>query len=221
MEDILIHMGYYDDDDVIKYTICNGYIEITIITLDIFQSDEIFISLMQKMKKIKLTEKTQFLYHHLPNYITHLSIYDSDDKGKSNPDIQYNNLHNGLKCLIIESNDAFTKSLDNLPLTLETLLISSDKTIDTSLAFLPVSLKHLGIRSRNKCNFDNLPSGLETLFIAGYLHDVYVLDDLNNLPENLKIFNCSISCITSEDFWNNIRRKLSARYPNLTIQIKY
>jgi hypothetical protein len=49
--------------------------------------------------------------------------------------------------------------------------------------------------------------------------DKYNMDNLANLPENLIIFNCSASCISSIDDWNDIQKKLSARYPNLDIQI--
>jgi hypothetical protein len=167
------------------------------------------------VKKIELNDSTLYLINYLPSYITHLSLVDVGPMHK----LTYDNLHNGLISLYIQTQVIFKESLDNLPQTLETLFISSIKNIESSLAFLPVSLKFLGIRSQNKCNLDNLPSNLETLFITGCMLDKYNMDNLANLPENLIIFNCSASCISSIDDWNDIQKKLSARYPNLDIQI--
>lgn len=205
------------EEPVCSYGIYDDFIEITKITLNKFKTDEALNYLMEKMKKIKLTENTNFLYYHIPTYITHLSIIDTDISPRTY--FEYNNLHNGLLSLCIRTDEQFSKSLENLPPTLETLMILSSNNVISSLSYLPVSLKHLCIRSRNRCNLDNLPPNLETLFITGYMFDVYILDDLNNLPENLKIFNCSKSCISDTNKWIDIRKKISARYPNLTIII--
>lgn len=213
MEDMLIRIGYIEGES--NYTVNDGYIEIYNIRLEIFQTDKTLNYLMQTLKKIELSKSTIYLINYLPSYITHLSLVDPGNQ------LTYDNLHNGLISLYIQTEVIFNKSLDNLPQTLETLFISSRANIETSLTFLPVSLKIFGIRSRNKCNLDNLPSNLETLFITGCMNiqDKYNMDDLANLPENLITFKCTPSCISSLDNWNDIQRKLSARYPNLNIEI--
>jgi hypothetical protein len=162
MEDLLIRIGHIDSEST--YTISDGYIEINYITLEKFKTDKALNYLMQTLKKIELNDSTLYLINYLPSCITHLSLVDVGPMHK----LTYDNLHNGLISLYIQTQVIFKESLDNLPQTLETLFISSIKNIESSLAFLPVSLKFLGIRSQNKCNLDNLPSNLETLFITGY-----------------------------------------------------
>jgi hypothetical protein len=81
---------------------------------------------MQTFKKIELIDSTSYLINYLPSYITHLSLADIEPKHQ----LTYNNLHNGLISLYIQTQVIFNESLDNLPQTLETLFISSITPLD-------------------------------------------------------------------------------------------
>lgn len=94
------------------------------------------------------------------------------------------NLPSGLKKLYLPI--SYEYELDNLPLELEDLYLYVNNTFQQSLSYLPESLKVLritSIKNNNPVNIncDNLPNGLEKLFLCGNINC-----ELNNLPRNLK-----------------------------------
>lgn len=94
------------------------------------------------------------------------------------------NLPSGLKNLYLPN--SYYYELDNLPLELEYLSLQVSNNFIQSLDYLPETLKKLKIifpenNNRIKINCDNLPNGLEKLFLCGSINC-----ELNNLPRNLK-----------------------------------
>lgn len=99
------------------------------------------------------------------------------------------NLPSGLKNLYLPN--PYCYELDNLPLGLEDLSLYVDNNHTQSLSYLPESLKELKISSQESngqinINYDNLPNGLEKLFLYGSINR-----ELNNLPRNLKTLHLS------------------------------
>lgn len=102
------------------------------------------------------------------------------------------NLPGGLKRLYLPT--LYHWELDNLPLGLEELSLYVDNNFTPCLNFLPESLKELRISSLNRrgevsINCDNLPNGLEKLFICGYIDC-----EFNCLPRNLKVLYLGDEC---------------------------
>lgn len=169
-------------------------------------------------KSLMLSENTNNLYEHIPDYIIKLSLNLIDYRN-----LNFNKLHVNLKELYIlaEANRSygdgdFDKSLDNLPLNLEILCIQSAR-FNQSIDNLPSGLKKLCIQS--DCfnqSLDNLPSSLEYLQLTKYINKHIQCEfDFNNLPINLKTL-CILYDINQYAMLHN-------RYPKLTItkQINY
>jgi hypothetical protein len=122
------------------------------------------------------------------------------------------NLPFGLKVLYLPI--SYEYELDNLPLELEDLSLRVNNTFQQSLSYLPESLKELRIISLNnnemvKINCDNLPNGLEKLFLRGSLNC-----ELNNLPRNLKTLYLTRT-------YNNMIYNLPDGIEELKISIDY
>ena len=122
------------------------------------------------------------------------------------------NLPSELKKLYLPNSYCF--ELDNLPLGLEKLSLLIGDDFIQSLCYLPESLKELTIRSFKSAkilniNYDNLPNGLEKLFLYGNIDC-----ELNNLPRNLKTLHLT-------EIYNNMIHNLPDGLEELKIPIDY
>ena len=176
------------DNLVVWYSILTkpeGYILIGDNKYDYASNMEI-MDLLRKYKKVMLCNSYNQLIDWLPNEITHLVIGTDFNQ-------PLKNLPASLKYLAFEPDGYyahithFTNRLDNLPHGLEELQLAISG-INTYLGEnLPPTLKKLvilGFDAKENININNLPDGLEYLFIGA---NIVEIKQINKLPSNLKV----------------------------------
>lgn len=101
--------------------------------------------------------------------------------------------------------------LEYLPKNLEELTLDYERylLLDERLKY-PKSLKKLKIEGYLDVNNFNFPENLEELILCGNDDTIYDIDEIENLPENLKVLDLHI-------IYNGDLDKLRRRYPKTRI----
>ena len=101
--------------------------------------------------------------------------------------------------------------LEYLPKNLEELTLDYERylLLDERLKY-PKSLKKLKIEGYLDVNNFNFPENLEELILCGNDETIYDIDEIENLPENLKVLDLHI-------IYNGDLDKLRRRYPKTRI----
>lgn len=122
------------------------------------------------------------------------------------------NLPSGLKKIYFESGCKFNQEMHNLPKNLESLGFSFNCVFNNSLNYVPSSLKILKLyNDYNIEELDNLPIGIEKLYISGISSKFINF----KMPENLKYFT-----ICLDDFNNKENLEyLPNKYPFVKFQV--